>query len=130
MNIKSNQIEIKRSPEFIYTYLTDLNRLQHAFPQQIINFRVEGDACSFTIQGMADVSLLISVKQPNSKVVYSNAKDKPFPFSLFVDILPANENNSMVSVGFEAKTNPFLTGILKNPMENFVNLMVQKLNEI
>ncbi|HNQ60216.1 MAG TPA: hypothetical protein PK028_06375 [Bacteroidales bacterium] len=130
MNLKSNTIEVRHCPEDLFAYLTDLNRLQQALPPQVINYHVEGDACSFTIEGMTDISLLISMKIPYTRVVYSNAVDKPFSFSLVFDISPAAENKSMVSVAFEARANSFLSGILKKPMQNFVDLVSQKLNEL
>jgi hypothetical protein len=125
--ISSNVTGINRSAEYVYKYLINLEQFRESLPEQVTNYRVEGNKCSFTIQGMADLSLIISETIANEKVIFANANDKPFPFNLIFKINSIGENSSSVMVSFEGELNPMIIMVAKGPLQNFVNMVAMRL---
>jgi len=124
---KSHPALVSVSTEKLYDYLTNLERFRESLPEQVTNYRTDGDSCSFTIQGMADISLTITEKIPYETVVFNNSLEKPFPFSLHFDIAHTGTDACRVTVAFRGELNPMLAMIAKGPLQNFVNLVAEKL---
>lgn len=126
-------MEVKSTPQLVHipmaalhAQLTDFHHFGHSLPPQVINYRVEGDTCSFTLQGLADISLHIFRKDPDH-IIYSNTADKPFPFHLHFFLYPEDENTCQLMVAFEGDLNPMLALIVRGPLQNFVNLLAEKI---
>ncbi len=126
----SHPAPVMGSSEKLYNYLTDLERFRESLPEQVTNYRTQGDSCSFTIQGMADISLTIISKTPFESVVFNNTTEKPFPFSLHFDITHTGTDASRVTVSFRGELNPMLAMIAKGPLQNFVNLVAERLSRL
>lgn len=124
--IKSNRESIPASAESIYTLLADYHNFNELLPEQVTNWKVSGDTCSFTIKGMADISLKISLMQPFSMVVYSSLNPNPFPFDLVFNIEP-NKEHGFVTCEFRGELNAMLQMLAKSPLQNFVNMIVERL---
>ena len=65
MNLETPWKSISASQEDVYTFLSDLNNLEKLMPEQVINWKSSQDDCSFTIKGMADMTLNIVEKTPS-----------------------------------------------------------------
>ncbi len=128
--IKSHPAPVMVSNEKLFNYLTDLESFRDSLPEQVTNYRTEGDSCAFTIQGMADISLTITSKIPFESVVFSNIDGKPFPFSLHFEIEHTGTDASRVNVSFRGELNPMLAMIAKGPLQNFVNLVAERLTRL
>ena len=129
--LSSNPAKVSKSSEELFVYLTNLERFHDSLPEQVTHYRVEGDTCSFTIQGMADLTLKITQKEPFRKVVFSNAHDKPFPFRLIFDIeAGSSEQECKVVVSFAGELNPMLAMLAKGPLQNFVELVATRLSSL
>jgi hypothetical protein len=129
-SISSSKTLVNQSADHLFTYLTDLERFRSSLPEQVTNYKVEGNRCSFTIQGMADLSLEITQAIPFEKVIFSNASAKPFPFALVFDIAALTDQSCQVMVTFEGDINPMLLMMAKGPLQTFVNMVAQKLATI
>ncbi|MGC8865280.1 MAG: hypothetical protein ACP5O2_06100 [Bacteroidales bacterium] len=128
MEVKSTPHLVHRSAAELHARLIDLSRLGSSLPPQVTRYQVNGDTCSFTIQGMADISLYISRKDPDH-VTYSSLSDKPFPFHLHFWLSEEDEQTCALTVVFEGDLNPMLAMMARGPLQNFVNLLAQKLSE-
>jgi hypothetical protein len=126
-SISSNKTMVNQLDSYVYSYLTDLERFRNSLPEQVTNYKVDGNRCSFTIQGMADLSLEITESIPTEKVVFSNANPKPFPFHLTFDLTALTDNSSQVVVTFNGDLNPMILMMAKGPLQTFVNMVAQKL---
>lgn len=124
--IKSNQEAIAASPEAVFSLLADYRNFNELLPEQVTNWKVSDDTCSFTIKGMADISLKISQRQPFSLVVYSSLSPTPFPFELVFNI---NENGAQSAVicEFRGELNPMLQMLARSPLQSFVNMVAERL---
>jgi carbon monoxide dehydrogenase subunit G len=127
MKIEGKPTSINYPVEKVYEFLTDFNNFEQLMPEQITNWKSDNDSCSFTIQGMADISLEFGEKTPTNYVKLVPVGKVPFSFSLAVN-LTDNGDNTKVNVSVEANLNPMMAMMAKRPLENLVNEMASNLS--
>lgn len=126
--IKSNRETISATPEAVFNLLADYHNFNELLPEQVTNWKVSGNTCSFTLRGMADISLTISKKQPFTIVVYSSLNPSPFPFDLTFT-LQQEGNHTQVTCEFQGELNAMLQMLARSPLQNFVNMVVERLRQ-
>jgi hypothetical protein len=128
--IKSETITIQRKAEDIYNFLIDFNNFGKLMPEQIIHWQSTTDECSFTIKGMADISLAMADKMPFTYIKYISGNKSPFAFSINNYLTALDSSSSDVMIMLHADLSPMLKMMAERPLKNFVNLLVNKLKEI
>jgi carbon monoxide dehydrogenase subunit G len=126
---KSTPVDIHKPASEIYQFLNNFNNFEQLLPDQVINWQVSNDTCSFTIKGMADLALAMGSNQPDKSISYLSIAPSPFDFSLNFE-LNEKDNTTSVQSQLSAKLNPMLKMMASRPLQNFVNLLVEKLKEI
>lgn len=99
-------------------------------PEQVVNWQSTRDNCSFTIQGMADLAMRMDKKVEFSLVSYASEGKSPLPIQLSFSIDRIDDSVSEVVCSLEAKLNPMIKMMASRPLQNLVNLLVEKLKEI
>jgi len=125
-SIKSNRESIKASSGAIFDLLSDYRNFDELLPEQVTNWQVTDDVCRFTIKGLADISLKISKRIPGSLVIYSSQNASPFPFDLVFEIEPDNAS-SYITCEFRGELNTMMQMLAKTPLQNFVNMVIDRL---
>jgi len=128
-SFKSDKITINRSDEEIYSFLSDFNNFEKLMPEQVTNWKSTNDSCSFTIQGMADLAMKMGERIEFSKVTYVSDGNKPFAFDLNTE-LNVDGDKTETQIILRADLNPMLKMMASRPLQNFVNLLVNKLKEV
>ena len=128
--LESNIVEINNSQEKIYNFLSDLNNFEKLMPEQVTKWKSTGDYCSFTISGMADLSMSIKEKIPFSKIEIISSEKSPFDFKLNCELQNIKENQVKAQIIFIAELSTMLEMLAKNPLQNLVNILADKLKEI
>ncbi len=59
--IESETVVIHKPAQEIYSFLSNLNHFRDLMPPQVVNWQSTDDTCSFTIQGMTDLSLRLDL---------------------------------------------------------------------
>ncbi|MCD4680420.1 MAG: hypothetical protein K8S00_08540 [Bacteroidales bacterium] len=129
MTINSEPGIVNASDVDVFSFLTDFNNFQKLIPEQIINWQSNENSCSFTIKGMADLKMQIQEKTPHSKILISSEANLPLAFDLSWEINLLEGEKSQVQLVFEGKINPMISMMVKSPLQNFINVLVQKLKE-
>ncbi len=114
----------------MYTFLGDMNNFGKLMPEQVINWKSDKDSCSFTIKNMADLSLKIIERVPSSKIVMTSGDDTPIKFTLECEIKQDKENQSSGKIIINAELNMMMEMLAKTPLQNFVNMLSDKLKEL
>ncbi len=127
--IESEKITINKPAREIYSFLSNFNNFQNLMPPQVVNWKSTEDTCSFTIQGMTDLSMHMAEKEPFTKIIIHPDGNPPFDFELDF-LLDATDKGTESRMVFHADLNPFMSMIAVNPLRNFVNILNQKLKEI
>ena len=132
MNFKSKAVLLESNQKIVYEFLTDFNNFEQLMPEQVTNWKSDKDSCSFTIQGMADLTLKYTKKVPFHTIKVEPEGKSPIEFDLNVNIEvdQLNENKTKGYFEVNAKLNPMLAMLAKRPLENLVDVMSDKLNKI
>lgn len=128
MIIEGKPATINQNTEKVFTFLTDFNNFKPLMPDQITNWKSDKESCSFTIQGMADISLTFGKRTPNSFVSLVPVGKVPFSFILNLNLTESN-SDTVVKVDVDAQLNPMLAMMAKRPLENLVNVMAGNIND-
>ncbi len=126
--IESKEKVINKSQKDIFDIFSDLNNLKDYMPTQVEQWESTTDTCSFTIKNLAVLSMKITERVNYSKVVHEDTNGKPFKFFLIININEINESSCKIKYVFEADLNFTLQLLASKPLENFLNLIVDKVN--
>ena len=127
--LESKKTLIKNSPENIYAFMSDFNNFEKLMPEQVTNWKSTEDTCSFTISGMADLSMKIAEKVQSEYIKYEASVKNPFDYFLENKNIAADNNQCISQLIFHANLNPMLKMMASKPLQNFVNMLVEKLKE-
>lgn len=111
--------------EAIFHVLEDFRQMERLFPEgKVKNWQTDGESCRFQIDGVGELGLIISKKEPASLVQYTGHGKVPFNFHLRVH-LQTTENGTQVLVTAEAKLNPMLKMMVNKPIQKFMDMLCQ-----
>lgn len=128
--IESDKAEVKNSSEKVYAFFCNMNNLEQLMPEQVVKWNSTEKQCSFTIQGTGIMEMEIHEKFLNKKISYSSFGKSPIKFTLECLIDIKSENRCEVQLAFNAEMNMMLEMLAKKPLQNFVNMLVNKLAEL
>lgn len=120
---------VNHATEKLYEFLINLNNFKDLLPPQIKNWKSTETWCSFDIEGTASLGFQI-IDKAKDKIRYENYGKSPFPFLLIIKMEENSAFETVVGIDFEADLNPMMKMMLKKPLTNLLNLMVDKLNEL
>lgn len=129
-SFKSDKIIINKSPEDLYNFLSDFNNFEKLMPEQVTNWQSTDKNCSFTIKGMADLAMKMGNRTEFSQITYNSVGEKPFTFDLNTHFNLIEADQTETQIILNADLNPMLKMMAGRPLQNFVNLLVNKLKEI
>ena len=127
--IESNHELLGQPVSVIFNYLSNFNNFGKLMPSQVTNWKSTEEKCSFTIQGLADIELNIQKKLQDEFIRIGATGKTPVPFALIWKFDKQSEVNTNVCLVIEAELNPMMSMMVKAPLQNFVNMLVQKLKE-
>jgi len=127
---KSETRSIQQNDLVVYNFLEDFNNFEKLMPEQVINWQSTKDNCSFTIKGMADLAMRIDHKEEPGLIKYASEGKSPFDFDLRFTMTASQEDICQVEAVFAAELNPMIKMVASRPLQNFVNLLVDKLKEL
>ncbi len=127
---ESESVEVGAGCEEVYSFLSDFRNFKELMPPQIINWKADEESCSFTIQGMADLSMRIASKSPGNNIHIVSEGKNPVDYTLDCFFKKASSGNCRVSIVFDADLNPFMKMMAGKPLQNFVNMLGEKLLEV
>lgn len=122
----SERTEVSAKASVIYDFLNDFTNFEHLMPDQIKNWKADQDHCSFTIEGMADLSMKIASRNPHSNIHIEADGKNPIDYTLDIFIFEKMPGCD-VEIVFRADLNPFVKMMAAKPLQNFVDLLAQKL---
>lgn len=128
-SVESKTVTIAVPAEKLFTYLGNFNNFQHLMPPQVTKWQSTEDTCSFNIQGMADIELHMAEKLPCETIKIKAGGGTPIGLSMTWKFSGNNEITDARLI-LDADLNPVMAMMAKAPLNNFVNLLVDKLKEL
>tara|TARA_B000000565_G_C23649856_1_gene326163 strand:- start:116 stop:508 length:393 start_codon:yes stop_codon:yes gene_type:complete len=114
--------------EQLFNKLSNLTNLKEIIPSSIESFEASEDSCSFKMKGMPKLDLFISEKNPFSKISLS-ANGSPVSFSLDCFIRDCGEK-CQARLEIYAELNMMMKMMVEKPINNFLNVLSEKLRTI
>ncbi len=125
----SDRVDINAPSGKVFDFLSDFTNFEHLMPEQIKNWKADKDSCSFTIEGMADLSMRIASKTPNKNIHIVAEGKNPLDYTLDCFLFDKEQDESKVEIVFNADLNPFIKAVASRPLQNFVDMLANKLQE-
>ena len=114
--------------EQLFNKLSNLTNLKEIIPSSIESFEASEDSCSFKMKGMPKLDLFISEKNPFSKISLS-ANGSSVSFSLDCFIRDCGEK-CQARLEVYAELNMMMKMMVEKPINNFLNVLSEKLRTI
>lgn len=128
--IESRIGKIEERDETIFQFLSSFRNFESLLPQdKISDWEATDDSCRFTIPGVGEVGLKIVDKEPCKVIKYSGDNLASVAFNLWIQLKQVEEKDTRVKITFKANLNPMLNTLAKKPLQEFVNILVDKLEQ-
>jgi hypothetical protein len=119
------------SQETVFNYISDFRNFSGLLPQdRLNNLQITREKVIFDIQGLGTIGLEIQEKQPFSMLTVGASPDSSADFTFIINIKETEKNVSEVQLNLNAKLNMFLEMMARNPLQQFVDMMVEKLSQV
>ncbi|HEX2394529.1 MAG TPA: hypothetical protein VHI78_04245 [Bacteroidales bacterium] len=121
----------RANQEKVFNYLTDFRNFTHLIPSdKIDDIEVTADTVKFTLPGLGLVGLKIAAKEPYNKLIIDAIKGTAADFIFRIHVDPATPDTSKIFLELDANLNMFVEMMAKNPLQQFLNLMIDKVETI
>ena len=123
MNLESPKINVDKSPQEVFDFLSDIKNFESLLPDNISTFEVlNEDTFLFALKGMPEITLKKKELSSPNKIVLGAAGGK-LDFSLTGNIVEVNENSSEVQLEFSGDFNPMMAMMIKGPISKFIETL-------
>jgi carbon monoxide dehydrogenase subunit G len=123
MNLESPKINVDKSPQEVFDFLSDIKNFESLMPENISKFEVlSEDTFLFALKGMPEITLKKKELTSPNKIVLGAAGGK-LDFSLTGNIVEVNENSSEVQLEFSGDFNPMMAMMIKGPISKFIETL-------
>lgn len=123
--IESKKVFLPKSRKEVFDFLSDLNNHKQILPDNIKNWSINGDECSFTIQNMITLTVRIEREEP-SRISLIPKSGSPVAAELKW-ILDEAEGGSYARMVVNADLNPFIKPMAAGILTPLVNQQADKL---
>lgn len=131
MKIESRIGKIQSNQERVYALISDFSNLGNYVPHdKVEDFKSDTDSCSFTIEKIGNFGMRIIDRDPTKTVKIANDESVPFQFNLWIQLKEIAEKDTRVKVTLKADLNPMLKMVAKKPLTQFVDTLVDRLEQI
>jgi len=127
VRIESEIQNISKPAETVFNFLSNFNNFEKLMPEQIINWKSTEDTCSFTIKGMTDLSMRITKRTEFSEIIMQSDGKTPFEYELISLLTAESDQKCSSQLIFNAELNAVMSMMVNKPLENFVNILNQRL---
>jgi carbon monoxide dehydrogenase subunit G len=121
----------KANQETVFNYLTDFRNFTDLMPSdKIDDIEVTEDTVKFSLPGLGLVGLKLAGKEPYSKLIIDAIKGTAADFTFRIYISPSDQDASEIFLELDANLNMFIEMMAKNPLKQFLDLMIEKVEII
>ncbi len=129
MTIQSEPKVVQKSAEEFFQFASNPANHQNIMPKDLSFFEADAQGYTFQLNGMPKVALKLKETTPNTKIVFTSAKDS-LTFDLSVNINEIDEKSCNVQLVFEGAFNPFIKMMVEKPLTNFIHNLSDNIKEI
>ena len=129
MKIESRIGKSTSSDEQIYVFITDFNNFKELLPEdKVSGWESSVDQCSFQVDPVGRIGLKIIHQEPHSLVKIASIPEfSNHQFTIWIQIKQVAEDDTRVKITIEPHVNQMLLPMIKSPLKQFVDGLVDKL---
>jgi hypothetical protein len=130
--IESTIRQIDYPQQSVYAMLSDLSNIEKVkdkVPEGKIDNLVF-DADSISISTPMGAVKLVVVNREEPKMIKFATQESPLPFNFWIQILPVAETTSKMKLTIKADMNPFISGMVKKPLQEGIEKIADVLQMI
>jgi carbon monoxide dehydrogenase subunit G len=122
---------VKQPAEKIFNYISNFDNFRSLIPEdKVSDFESRGDACRFRVEGIGQAGLRIIEKEPYKLIKISSDEQTSFDFLLWIQIKELEPGDSRMKITTEVKLNPMMATMVKKPLKNFVDTLIDQAEKI
>lgn len=130
MNLESPKVNVNKSQQELFTFLSDVENYEQIMPESKEKFEVKSpDTFAFALKGMPEIWLQIKEKKEPSLIVLGSTSDK-FDFSMDVVIEDAGNDKSQAQLFFTGKFNAMMAMMVKGPLNKFIGSLAENISKL
>lgn len=123
MNLESPKINVNKSSQEVFDFLSDVKNFESLMPENISKFEVlENDKFLFALKGMPEIILKKKEAIAPNKIILGAAGGK-LDFLLIGNIVEIDETSSEVQLEFTGDFNPMMAMMIKGPISKFIETL-------
>ncbi|MGI6242417.1 MAG: SRPBCC family protein [Prevotella sp.] len=130
--IESTIRQIDYPQQSVYNMLSDLSNIKKVkdkIPEdKIDNLVFDTDSISISTPMGAVKMVIIDREEP--KTIKFKTEESPLPFNFWIQILPVAETTSKMKLTIKADLNPFISGMVKKPLQEGIEKIADALQMI
>ncbi len=126
MNLESPKVTIKKSPEQVFNFLSDVKNFEKLMPENTKFEVIDDESFLFALKGMPEIKLKKKAVEAPNKIILGAAGGK-IDFSLTGDITQLNNEESDVKLTFNGDFNPMMAMMIKSPITNFIKTLAENI---
>ena len=131
MKIESTVGKIAENEDKVFAFLSDFRNLESLVPKENLNsWEFNEDRCKLGIPGIGEIELKLLEKEPYKLIKLGSGIDSAYSFTLWIQLKQTAEKDTRARLTLQAELNPFLQVMAKNPLQKFVNTLVDKMATI
>jgi len=128
MNLESPKITVNKSSKELFDYLSKVENFESIMPDNTDKFEAREDSFVFALKGMPEIKLRMLEGEEPKKVVLGSASEK-FPFSLTADIQELESDKCEAQLLFSGEFNPMVAMMVKNPLQRFIDTLIENIGK-
>ncbi|MCF8301639.1 MAG: hypothetical protein K9I94_00080 [Bacteroidales bacterium] len=113
----------------LYTFMADLRNYEQLMPEQVEGWSATAEECAFSVKNLGSLSLRIESKEPDSRINIQPDGSIPFDMSMACFLNKAGEKSANIQIVISAEMSPMYKMMAERPLNNLVNIMVEKLEQ-
>ncbi|PZU86163.1 MAG: orotate phosphoribosyltransferase [Chryseobacterium sp.] len=128
MNLEGRKIIVNKSSSELAGMLKNPQDYKDLMPEGLQSFEAREDGFKFGLKGMPEIALKIDNVSDKEVVLKSASSSLDFALTGIMNAL--NENQTEVQLLFEGKFNPFIKMMVEKPLQNFINSLTDKIEQL
>lgn len=129
MKIESKIGKSEASEQQIYSFITDFNNFKELIPgDRVSDWKSSEDRCTFHVDPVGKTGLMIIDREAHSLVKISTVPEiSSYHFIIWIQLKNVAENDTRVRITIEPEVNKMLLPMIKSPLKQFVNGLIDKI---
>jgi hypothetical protein len=123
MNLESPKINLSKSANEVFDFLSNVKNFEGLMPKNINKFELlEKDKFIFALTGMPEIILQKKSEEALNSIVLGAAGGK-LDFTLKANITSIEANKTEVQLSFTGDFNPMIAMMIKGPISKFIETL-------